>query len=711
LILPDSNLSQTLCTAAEAYLSLKYSVIPLWGDLDPARPKVAGVDWGIYQRRRSTLPEINQWFLEAGFSGLAIVTGSISQLAVLDFDTAAGFQEFSVQHPDLVKNQVIQTRRGYHIYYRLPPYLRLSSRRGQGVDLLSDGRYVVSRPTCIDGHPYTLIRGGMPKVLTQQDIDSISRYFAHPAGVTAAHTSKREFAAFSFDSGGVDEDLRNPQTPIMSIHDLRQAYLARTHKGRNEALFQTSLQARDVGWSSDQVLAALADLHVRQPSSNHQQETRSQRYMETRKSVLSAFSRPPRHSRQTYAANNDQLPNSVRERLFQLGATKVVRVIEGLRAKGIKPGETFTTNQALELLKGIVGRDSVYGALKVSINQPIFSRENPSPTPPTPADAATNTKTQPNKCFIGSVEKPGKSPNHRSAAVFIMPSNDELCLLLGVKPSRSDPLALDDLTTAKKTRMAVHRELIRRRSGKYPRRWLARRLGIEHETLDTYNREIPIQSRSCFWEQPIFWSNLNAVPEGITVGGAVLMDERGKHYPARRQIAAILLGQGRTVIYKRQDVNYYWYGADISAVETKPDPLIKRHDIKSYQEPTAQRGGYQGQPQVLTARHNTVAPLEPIPPNKPSVAMPPLLNYHKPLPQQNHEILAVRVYETLNSRTSDLARHISRVAARRLVATYSAQAIDAALRLLAKRHNIDRPAGFFVTILRSESKRNLFQPE
>ena len=83
--MPDSNLSQTLYTTAETYLSLGYSVIPVWGEADPARPKVAGVEWSRYQRRRPTTAEIHKWFLGDTFGGLAIVTGSISRLAVLDF--------------------------------------------------------------------------------------------------------------------------------------------------------------------------------------------------------------------------------------------------------------------------------------------------------------------------------------------------------------------------------------------------------------------------------------------------------------------------------------------------------------------------------------------------------------------------------------------------------------------------------------------------
>ncbi|MEO8613312.1 MAG: bifunctional DNA primase/polymerase, partial [Chloroflexota bacterium] len=562
--MPDSNLSQTLFTAAEAYLSLGYSVIPIWGEADPARPKVAVVEWAIFQQRRPTPSEIRQWFSDNPFGGIAIITGRISSLAVLDFDTPEGFRDFSAQYPDLVATHVIQTRRGFHIYFHLPPHLQLSSRKGQGVDLLANGRYVIARPTCIDGHTYKLIRGGQPKTLTAFDIERITRFLDELGGAIATQAPEPQVAAFSFDSEPIQSSYREPQKPVITANDLKGLYQGLLAKGlgRNDTLFQVSLKARDEGWTAEQTSASLTDLHVWQPAADHRHETPARRYTEARKTVQSAFSRPARTQKMPAYANQEQIPNSVREHLCKLGQTRTVRVLDGLRLQGITSGMLFTTNQALDLLKGIVGRDSAYAALKStnSSGQRVFQQHNPSPAPLTPANAATETQTKSNKCFIGREEKPGISPNHRPATVYIMPSNNDLCDCLGVKRSRSDLLTLDDLATAKQTRMALHRELIRRRPGRYPRRWLARRLGVSCETLDIYNRETEgIHFRPCFWEQAIFWSNLNAIPDGIEIAGAFLQDETGKRYPAKQRIAAVLLGQGRHIIYKRQDVNYYWY--------------------------------------------------------------------------------------------------------------------------------------------------------
>ena len=202
-ILPDSNYFLTLFTAAQAYLALGYSVIPLHGDVDPIRPKVAATPWRDYQHTRPTEEQLNQWFTVEHFGALGIVTGQISRLVVLDFDDPRLFHRFGKQYPDLAERHVIQTRRGCHIYYQLPQHLRVATRKGQGIDLLSDGCYVVARPSIIDGHTYKLIRGGQPKRLTLGDIGRIKDFLENqaPPPPVAPSTPKRELTPFSHDCG------------------------------------------------------------------------------------------------------------------------------------------------------------------------------------------------------------------------------------------------------------------------------------------------------------------------------------------------------------------------------------------------------------------------------------------------------------------------------------------------------------------------------
>jgi hypothetical protein len=74
------------------------------------------------------------------------------------------------------------------------------------------------------------------------------------------------------------------------------------------------------------------------------------------------------------------------------------------------------------------------------------------------------------------------------------------------------------------------------------------------------------------------------------------------------------------------------------------------------------------------------------------------------LPDSRAEKLALEAYETVNRLATGEASSISQVSARRLVDTYGIQPVRKALRLLQVRGNIRNPAGFIVTVARSEAR-------
>src|SRR5690606_2209660 len=107
--------------------------------------------------------------LEEGFGGIGVVTGAVSRLAVLDFDSEGAYEAFRKRLPQLDQRRLIRTRRGFHLHFQLPPQLRLQSRKGRGVDLLAEGCYAVTWPTQIGDTAYKIARGGMPLLLSLED--------------------------------------------------------------------------------------------------------------------------------------------------------------------------------------------------------------------------------------------------------------------------------------------------------------------------------------------------------------------------------------------------------------------------------------------------------------------------------------------------------------------------------------------------------------
>ncbi len=680
-----SNEASTLRTAAEAYFYLGWSVIPLYGDLDSSRPKIPNIPWTIHQHYRASLNDQRQW---TNVGGLGIVTGRVSQLIVLDFDDEEVFKRFKIHYPDLLETHTVRSagRQLPHLYFKLPDHLHFDSQKGQGIDLLSNGRYVVAPPTTINGRSYTIIRGGMPKTLTDRDIRRIQTFLA-------TCTTDQTKQAKSVLKSTIATALI-PGKPLKATdQDLANIYTNSCKQGgRNEALFRTSLFARDTGWSQTETQTSLVQLHVHQ--STHS-ENPAQRQREALATIRSAFSRPAQHQRSARQTVKGHLPNSVREALMQQKMTYVIRTIEGLLMVGFKAGQIIRTQQAIRALKGLVGRDSIYNALQVTCGQALFRRVSPvSPLLTANAVARSKRRLDNKKCFLLPAKDQEKPHGGRPEHAYRIPSIAELCALLGVKLSNSDPLERADLATAHQTRMALHRELIKRRPGKYSRRWLAHRLGVTIPTISTYNRDIPIHSRSTYLETTIRWGNIERLPLDEPMRGAVLITTNGKKYPALRTIASMLLAKGNGVNLSEQGSNIYWYG------DAEPDATL----VAEIQKQQVQR---QQAMEIflvpnLTKPHSAQVQKysKPMPKPKQGKAVPKShTNFHKPLSDSGQETLAQQVYTAINEMGG---KTLSLANARRITLMKSEHHLEMALKLIQKRHTLQNPTGFLITLLRSK---------
>ncbi|MEP6985982.1 MAG: bifunctional DNA primase/polymerase [Chloroflexota bacterium] len=681
------NYFQTLLTAAEAYSYLGWSMIPLLGDLDPTRSKTPALPWSGYQTYRASLNDYEQWFSDRNFGGLGIVTGRISQLVVLDFDSEHVFNDFRVQYPDLVETHAVRSagRQLPHLYYKLPDYLHLESQRGEGIDLLSNGRYVVAPPTLINNQAYTITRGGMPKVLTERDIRRLQAF------LTARKTRLPALISKPDRPTSISTIKSTTQPPKPTQHDLERLYHYYCQRGgRNEALFRTSLYARDTGWTEDETRNGLVQPHIQQAASDkHAKEMPAHRQREAQKTIGSAFSRPARPIKSRARPSNPQMSNSAREALIQQKMTFVVRTHEGLHSKGIQAGQFISGQQAVELLKGLVGRDSILAALKAKHNGlPIFA-----PVSPHNAVATDNSLQLSKTAYLIERKNQEKPQGGRPTHYYKMPSNRELCQLLEVEITSSDPLTAEDYASARQMRMGLQRELIKRRPGQYPRRWLARRLGITKRTLDTYHRLIPIQKRVMYFETPITWKTIERLPFDEPLKGAFLESDHGKKYPALRIVASQLLAAGKGVCLKQRAANFYWYGAE--------EPAPRRLQIEQNMTARAER-----LQTFITQKVHVLETRPSIPKNKPAVFLKQKgshQNFHHPLKDAAQEAQAQMLYNGLNQMS---AKQLSLANARRLITQYDAASLATALDRLKTFKSLTNPVGLLVILLRSNQNEN-----
>jgi len=96
------------------------------------------------------------WFNSFFEPNIGIVTGKISQLAVIDVDDLNLLPELNERLPELKETTRVRTRRGYHYYFSLNGEHVKSTNRlfNKRLELKSNGTYVVAPPSIIKAHRY-----------------------------------------------------------------------------------------------------------------------------------------------------------------------------------------------------------------------------------------------------------------------------------------------------------------------------------------------------------------------------------------------------------------------------------------------------------------------------------------------------------------------------------------------------------------------------
>ncbi|MBK8021873.1 MAG: bifunctional DNA primase/polymerase [Chloroflexi bacterium] len=539
-------------TAALQCFERGWSVIPLIGGDDPARGKTPATAWSRYRERMPSAVELRQWFESGKHSAYGIVCGRLSQLVVLDFDDETVAAQFRRRFPDLAATLTVRSgmRGTPHLYFHVD--FPVVSRRFHGGDMKGEGGYVVGPESVIGGRCWTAV---------------------HDAPVLAIMP---ELLAAVLDFLGATDDL-DPSSGDKSLahaHEINEAAVVQQYRReaartgqRNNTLFRIACQLRDKGVSQDWTLRCLAQAHAEQPArSGAACETLDRRLGEAECTIASAYRRPPRRERPKPPDADDAnqpLDNSIREALLQRpDGAAFLRVYEGLRMLGVKADSTFTRQEALELLKGIVGDYSLRKALHLSIDgsAAAFSAH------PSGSQPIQGPENKAKRCFVPQQE-PTRShnPAHRPAVRYRMPSVEELRTWLGVQPTAGDPVELDELRSPKSYRQALEREFIRRRPGQYPQAWLAHRLGVSTRSIYNYHRAEGVVAEPCFITTPLNWSNYErmlpppgmAKRIGLNTRGRFIEDETGKRYPALIGVAQQLMGRGNHIVSCERTFGHY----------------------------------------------------------------------------------------------------------------------------------------------------------
>lgn len=127
---------------AKKYYDLGLSIIPVSTEKTPL------IEWKKYQKERPRLSEIATWFNSSFFTGagIAIVTGEVSGVVVVDFDGEEGLA--MMKKLEIGETPIAKTGKGYHVYYKHPGFTcRNFARKRPGMDFRGDGGCAVAPPS------------------------------------------------------------------------------------------------------------------------------------------------------------------------------------------------------------------------------------------------------------------------------------------------------------------------------------------------------------------------------------------------------------------------------------------------------------------------------------------------------------------------------------------------------------------------------------
>lgn len=141
---------------AAAYLTAGWSVFPV----TPGRKAPPLLPWTEFQTRLPEMAEIGDWWSRWPDANVAIATGKVSGISVVDVDAASGGMD-SLKKSGWIppRTRVHKTPAGFHLVYRYHPALHTGAAFLKGVDVRNDGGYIVAPPSVSEKGSYSVLPG------------------------------------------------------------------------------------------------------------------------------------------------------------------------------------------------------------------------------------------------------------------------------------------------------------------------------------------------------------------------------------------------------------------------------------------------------------------------------------------------------------------------------------------------------------------------
>lgn len=216
-------------TGIEAALSYRFnmnlSVIPLY-----SFTKKAAVKWKPYQTELASEAQLHEWFDKDEYN-IAIITGKLSGVAVIDFDDSAAF-ELAIER-GFKPGPLGQTYQGYHAYCRYPQITVGNFQRQPelpGIDFRGDGGLAVAPPSYhktgllynwivgLDEAPLPDIPAFIMNILKK---NALKKYHSRSTGTSSLHIGSTGLK-MSRLMRGVNAGMRNESLARLCGHWFRR---------------------------------------------------------------------------------------------------------------------------------------------------------------------------------------------------------------------------------------------------------------------------------------------------------------------------------------------------------------------------------------------------------------------------------------------------------------------------------------------------------
>jgi len=239
---------EIILQSALKYQEMGFSIIPI------QRNKKPYVAWEKYQKEKADPDLIKEWWRKWPNANVAIVTGKISGINVVDIDSKGGMNEIDKLLPDTFETPIASTPGGgFHYYFKSTNGLQNAVRFINDCDFRGEGGYIIAPPSKgYKWYPYVSIFELTPGPIPQKIEKALKNNTVKPSNISigfnqGARDDTLFHIALSMAKGGMPEGevaaatiqfAKSCNPPFSEREALIKVKSAFEHLGNKENLIQ-----------------------------------------------------------------------------------------------------------------------------------------------------------------------------------------------------------------------------------------------------------------------------------------------------------------------------------------------------------------------------------------------------------------------------------------------------------------------------------------